>query len=757
MMTKQYPSQSIPCTPQSGYTLIQMSISLLVLGIIVGSFIQVYSLYKQTQSSITTRENIDTIISKIQSYKQGYGFYPCPAPINVARDNAGYGVPTDYATYANATTYPVGTCTNGICIERSTRTISGVTPRVRVGAIPFRQLQMDEETTFDGYGSRIWYAVTEDMCNITTFDETRGGINIVNERDEPQINPAGSASFIVFSAGPNKIGAYSKYGQLSSACNNTLDSGNCRDVSNPAQTDLEATYVSSYTANTNSAAVYDDIVQFFASGVDQVWRRDETTGENIVLNSSNVVVGSNSTGSNELTVVQSTVDNDSGSSSYGQMVSANTIGPGYESGAIRAEGSVMAEAYCNEANGNCFQASDVAGNPAAGTGGLRCPTGTGYIVGIGSNGSNAEPICDDIKISCPPGQVMTGFTTSGSARRPACSPSAFETPCPASTHTECPSSGAINIPAQASGTYYPASGTITTGDCMQLRFRCNNGTWNVSSRSGYCTAVTDSGTADCGEGYTGTFTWTYNSCVGYTHTWGDYCPPTCVPYDTTTTNECAYPSTGAGTTTVNHYECDASNNHYLASTTTNGAGCSCGLTDSVTFSDCPSGYTRSANAPGTYPWPSDTSRGCVAAVTVDTASCTTSTSSSTCYCECDTTPQYSSELAAVPACKVAQSGSRTVNGTSYSYAYDVYRTDIIEATCSAGTKTLVDPAQFNDVNYYWREMSGGVIQTVDERPSSSTPDLNSGCTCSTQAGVERTCVRSNSSGGYNVYNCRCGE
>ena len=133
--------------------------------------------------------------------------------------------------------------------------------RVRVGAVPFRNLQLEETSTFDDYGSRLWYAVTENMCSLNTFDLNGGGINIVNNLGEPQTTPASSAAFIVISPGPNKVGGYSNSGSISSACAGSADRENCRDVSIPDQTaNITSTYRSQFANDGNIIANnYDDL------------------------------------------------------------------------------------------------------------------------------------------------------------------------------------------------------------------------------------------------------------------------------------------------------------------------------------------------------------------------------------------------------------------------------------------------------------------------------------------------------------------
>ncbi len=743
---------------ECGYSLIQMAIALLVIGILASAFLQVYSLYSQTQKVITTQDNISAITDKIQSYRQGFGSYPCPAPINVQRNNVNYGTATTYAAYLAT---PAGTCTNGICIENNTRTINGVptTLRARVGSVPFRDLQLDEKTTFDGYGSRIWYAVTEDMCSTNTFDDKKGGINIINDLGESQINPASSAAFIVVSPGINKVGAYSKSGVQISACATSGDIQNCRDVSIAAQADATATYLAMFETNATKATTYDDIVQYFASSFNPLWRRVTATSEDIVnMTTQNVGIATDAP-SSTLTIPQSSVD-----VTTGAIATTNAVSSGVEHGALRAEGKIQADTYCDNTDPTkCFQPKDLTGDPDAGTGGMKCPTGAGYPVGITSDGTNAKLDCKyDVGVFCPAGETLTGFT--GNPRRPVCSLGASFTSCPAMTipnpkdqgGNSC--GGSISLPLAAHNSTQGRS----YGACVNTNYKCNNGNWIISGGP-WGTCVNSPWTANgqpCGAGYTGTYTYSGTSCNGTTaNNWNLVCPPTCIPYSTNTTTACAPPQTGPGITTTTNYVCSLDGSTHTVLNTSVSGSCTCGLQDQNVFQQCPAGQIRSSASPAlptaSPGWPGDMTYGKVGLQTVNTTTCTsTAPASYTSYCICDTADQYSTNLVTPPTCKVAKSSSRMVNGVSYEYKYDVLKATVNAATCTKNSPTLESAAQFDDTNYYWRQQAGSALANVSNK-SGGYPDVDQGCACSTEAGQIGNCYKPDGNGGYNVFNCKC--
>ena len=214
---------------ESGYSLIQIAIGMVVIGIFIAAAGHSYILYTKNQQIMTTQGRIQEMVDAIQGYRQLYGRYPCPARMDVDKNNADYGHESDCNNLLPVPV-PVGDCVNGICIETAidgtaytiangtnipattNRNVALANPRVRLGAIPFRVLQIDEKKTFDAYGGRFLYALTESMGTEATFNEMNGAIHIVNAQGENLVNPPGSVPFVVVSPGPNQLGAYSVNG-----------------------------------------------------------------------------------------------------------------------------------------------------------------------------------------------------------------------------------------------------------------------------------------------------------------------------------------------------------------------------------------------------------------------------------------------------------------------------------------------------------------------------------------------------------------
>lgn len=202
----------------AGYTLISMAISLMIIGIIAAVGFEIYNRYHVEMQTTTTEQRVQQAIAKIENFRSINGRYPCPSSITATRGHPSYGKDNQADCINSGPLIPTGTCVNGVCVINSDPTRIAISPTVRIGAIPFRDLQMDERDAYDAYGSRLLYAVTEKLGVENTFKETEGGINIIDEGGNNVISPQGSANFVILSNGPNRIGAFAVDGIQVSSC-----------------------------------------------------------------------------------------------------------------------------------------------------------------------------------------------------------------------------------------------------------------------------------------------------------------------------------------------------------------------------------------------------------------------------------------------------------------------------------------------------------------------------------------------------------
>ncbi len=348
-----------------------------------------------------------------------------------------------------------GACNNpidGICIQTSLRSLqftSGAAllpaenPRVRVGFIPFRTLNLSEREAYDGHRTRFTYAVTERLAVDHTFMADGGGIEILNDQSVSLFASANTmAHFLVLSHGENKSGGYTVDGVKIPCDSPGIDANNCNE--NPV-----AVYHLSETSTSSGPGQFDDTVRFFTRSDVPLWQLSE----------------------------QDKWDIHQKPPGYVSFLSAPSapLTESVISGKVRAQ-QVQVDNVCGTDGSNCFPSSVIAGQIAQGEG-VQCPNANQFVAGIANNG----PICvDEVVVKCKPGKVLTGLNADGS---PICG----DIPCGPKQVSIC--NGTYTLPNSNSG----GTQTATGGDSAFQIYECEGGQWVPKGpQGGQCTCVPDS-------------------------------------------------------------------------------------------------------------------------------------------------------------------------------------------------------------------------------------------------------------------------
>ncbi len=158
---------------QQGFTLLELAVALLILGIMVAAAI---SLYQRAQSQARydiTNKNMDAIILALSVYVESAGRIPCPARPNANNTLFGWerGV-TAADLQVGSQKFPTGAC-NGNAAQRE-------------GIVPFLTLGIPFETIRDGWGNYFTYSVSPVFAraNDASADPAAAAVN-VSTIDEP--------------------------------------------------------------------------------------------------------------------------------------------------------------------------------------------------------------------------------------------------------------------------------------------------------------------------------------------------------------------------------------------------------------------------------------------------------------------------------------------------------------------------------------------------------------------------------------------
>jgi prepilin-type N-terminal cleavage/methylation domain-containing protein len=462
----------------AGFTLIELAIAIIVMGLLLAAGSQAYSTYLKRQAVTVTKTNVETVASVVANYLSITGHYPCPASLTAKRGDPAYGhESTTSASDCTGSTLPPGVYTRisnrspKIAYESGGLLLPPEYPVVRVGAIPFRELNLDESQAIDGYGDRIVYAVTERLATTQSYKQDGGGIDIQRAAGASLLGVPSSAHFFIYSPGLNRAGAYSRDGVPVSACPvNFPENLNCATTDPAAFSVVEA-------VTKPGAGYFDDVVNYFTQANTPLWQVSP----------------------NDITSIREKPDGKIGIFHPNDMRgSYKTIIPG----TTHIAGNILADNMCDQ-SGNCFPASQIAG-AWPGTGnivadiatqkGIGCPAGQ-YMVSIDHGKANCR---SEIWASCPPGKVVMGINP-GSSGTLICDKPPSQ--CAATTVNLCGTDWSLD--AAISGKSITVSSTFS-----KATYTCNNGTWKQTLLSGLCdctAAITAhpsySTPAPCGPGY----------------------------------------------------------------------------------------------------------------------------------------------------------------------------------------------------------------------------------------------------------------
>ena len=223
-----------------GYSLIELSVAMVIVGILVAGAVSAYDIYLQQKKVTLTRDNQITIKDALDEFLAANGRYPCPAPIDAPSGDANMG--------NEVCTAPTITVVTGL---RDVDGLPGNDP-VLIGTVPTRTLNLSDQVMRDGYNRRMTYAVSATLTDDALFNNDNGVIAIEDADGNSAITPADAGHYIITSHGPDGLGAYSAEGALYEAC-----AGGTKDTENCDYTD--AVFISTLQRSTaTNATHYDD-------------------------------------------------------------------------------------------------------------------------------------------------------------------------------------------------------------------------------------------------------------------------------------------------------------------------------------------------------------------------------------------------------------------------------------------------------------------------------------------------------------------
>lgn len=166
----------------AGFTLLEVAITLIILGILAGAAMPSVLRYKQHANNLQTKENQEMVARAIAGFELAYKRLPCPADPSAQGHNIGIERPT--------------------CNENSTAK----------GIIPYKTLGLPASFAIDGYKRFMTYVTSPKANQHSVCDLRREAPLHVTDENGPVIRDEGIVALVLISHGPTGHGAFTGRG-----------------------------------------------------------------------------------------------------------------------------------------------------------------------------------------------------------------------------------------------------------------------------------------------------------------------------------------------------------------------------------------------------------------------------------------------------------------------------------------------------------------------------------------------------------------
>lgn len=198
---------------QDGFSLIEVAIALLIVGLILVPIMMIYNVEQQQAVKDENRGKLFTIQLAINEFAARENRYPMPADLFLGPADTNYGL--EYSSASPVMPCPSWPTADGVC------RVPGANP-ILIGAVPFEALGINPDMAHDYWGHKILYAVTE--AETVNYDPAPGAITVrAVEFDDATstrnaVNLVRTYDIFLVSHGETAQGAYNRDGVLVRPC-----------------------------------------------------------------------------------------------------------------------------------------------------------------------------------------------------------------------------------------------------------------------------------------------------------------------------------------------------------------------------------------------------------------------------------------------------------------------------------------------------------------------------------------------------------
>lgn len=251
-----------PARPQRGFTLLELSISLMVIALLTGMAVSSGVGVLSASRLVATQKRMKAIDNALMQFRTANDRLPCPADLTIAVGAANFGV--EGAT--------PGTCTGGTpSANHSAAGITNTSATAAEGAVPVVTLGLPNDDMVDGWGNRFRYAVDIRMTALGAFPGSSlcTAIGAITVNDASGVARTTGAIYALISHGPNGHGAYTAGGVTTTSGSKSADElTNCHCTSagvyNSAYAPLYVQKLPQYDSGQTGNPLYyfDDLVSY---------------------------------------------------------------------------------------------------------------------------------------------------------------------------------------------------------------------------------------------------------------------------------------------------------------------------------------------------------------------------------------------------------------------------------------------------------------------------------------------------------------
>lgn len=228
----------------SGFSLVELMVSLTIMSVFLSAGLSMM-IGGKAEHIEDSQDRLEVVKDALTDYRmKNNNRLPCPAPLTVNLSDETFG--------------------RGIADCKASAVDSGTFRKdnVRVGAVPVRDLGLDNKYAFDKWGNRFSYVVSEDAVDGT--DTETGLITVL---DDSGLALPNQPVYIAFSHGPDGRGAFNYSGNMANPCDDSIterkDFTNCNYT---MAADVDNADVNFRVASFNDGQIaknrFDDLVDY---------------------------------------------------------------------------------------------------------------------------------------------------------------------------------------------------------------------------------------------------------------------------------------------------------------------------------------------------------------------------------------------------------------------------------------------------------------------------------------------------------------